>query len=172
VEAIKTAYRIAVVPSLPAGQLAGNGEIRVIPSGSQGGVWICSAGNVWRYMAAMLVTALDSGVLAGNAVTLAGVIPANCLLMGVTAQVTVAVTGSATWDLGDDVDGDCYGAALAPALGTQANVNTYDAGLAAPIYNRAAALRSDIIITNDGANPFTGGRILIRIYSLVFPYPV
>ena len=170
--AANTALRLAVTPNLPAA-LVGNAEVRAIVAGSQAGFWFNGAGNAWQRIAGMTVTNLDSGVLAGAAVTLAGVIPANCLILAVTAQVTVAITGSANWQLGDTAVVTRYGAALAVALGTQANVTTYLAALVAPMFNSAAAgPLTDIVITNDGANPFTGGRILIRIYSLAFPSPV
>lgn len=167
---LKTAYRIKTQVTLPAtGMLAANGEVRVITTGTQAGLWLYGPTARWSMMAGFNTISLDSGVLAGAAVTLVGAIPAGSLLMGVTAQVTVAITGSATWDLGVTAATTRYGDNLAPALGTTCNIANYLAAFTAPIYHPAAM---DVIITDDGANPFTGGRILIRLYTFTFPLPV
>src|SRR4051812_12123164 len=62
-----------------------------------------------------------SGVLAGATVTLAGAIPAGCLLMGVSAFVhTVIPAGGGTtdFDIGDGVTPNLFADAVALAAGT------------------------------------------------------
>lgn len=181
IRAANTAFRIGVNPSLPIALpsgLVGNAEVRAIVIGTQAGLYFLGntpyvAAPAWQRVLAATMTPVDSGVLAGNAVTIPNVIPLGHLLLAVVAEVTVVITGSTTWDLGDNVDPVRYAAALPPGpVGVAANIETYGPLALGPLWNSNNAAITDLLITNDGFIAFTGGRITIRIYSLVFPWPV
>lgn len=98
---------------------------------------------------------VESGVLAGAMVTLAGLIPAGCILLGVTHRVTAVITGATTWDSGDGVTQDLFANDKALALGTTAGLADHKAGTFAPKLYTAAG---DVVFTANGP-VFTAGKI-------------
>lgn len=87
--------------------------------------------------------------LTGASVTAAGLIPARCILLGVTSWVIAAVTGATSYSVGNAAGQSQYGSGLGIAAGAQ------NIGVIGPtaIYDPGP-----VVVTAGGGN-FTGGRI-------------
>lgn len=105
-------------------------------------------------------TTLLSG-LTGATVTATNLIPANCILLGVTARVTTAITGATTFDIGDGVTADRFGNDVAIAL------NTTSQNAIAPALFAAA---NNVVLTANGSN-FTGGAVRLTAHFMTLVAP-
>ncbi len=105
-------------------------------------------------------TTLLSG-LSGATVTATSLIPANCILLGVTARVTTAVTGATTFDIGDGTTANRFGDDIAIALNTTAN------NCIAPALISAA---TNVVLTANGSN-FTGGAVRLTAHFMTLVAP-
>ena len=102
-----------------------------------------------------------------NVVTMtSGSLPAASLILGLTCKNTVAITGSggfATYAIGNGTTANKWGATVAKALNTTANIGDYAAG--GPTYQLAAG---SLVFTANGAETFTAGVISCTVYSINF----
>ena len=106
-----------------------------------------------------------SAAISGATVTFASLIPAGCLVLGVTSLVTTAITGATDFDLGDGVDIDAFGAALPIALSSASDLT--DSTLASPAIYTAA---TDVIATANGG-AFTAGDLRVAVHYLSLTAP-
>ena len=101
--------------------------------------------------------------LSGATVTATNLIPAGCWLVGVTARVTLAITGAADFDIGDGTDVDLWGAAIAIALDTVTDITEFTAAGQAQ-YTAA----NNVVMTGNGS--FTAGSVrLVAHYIDLIP---
>lgn len=103
------------------------------------------------------VTTTLSG-LSGASVTTVGLIPAKVVLRGAVARVTTAITGAASFEIGDGTDVDRYGTAVAIALGTTTSSSNFTADPES--YSSSAR---EITLTANGGN-FTGGAVRLVVW--------
>lgn len=89
--------------------------------------------------------------LSGAHVTAAGLIPARCIVLGVTAKVLAAVTGAASFDCGLSAGASQFGGSLGIALGSQ------NVGVVGPFAVYAA---TDVVLSANGGS-FSGGNVLL-----------
>ena len=99
--------------------------------------------------------------LSGATVTATNLIPANCILLGVTARVTTAITGATSFDIGDGSTADRFGDDIAIALNTTAN------NCIAPALITAA---TNVVLTANGSN-FTGGAVRLTAHFMTLVAP-
>jgi len=92
--------------------------------------------------------------------TAASLIPAGVILLGVTTQVTEAITGAASYNVGDGAMPDIYGGAIATVLGTTSKLADHTSD---PL--RWMPASEDVEIGAVGGN-FTGGKLLITVHYL------
>ena len=105
-------------------------------------------------------TSLLTG-LSGATVTATNLIPANCILLGVTARVTTAITGATTFDIGDGTTANRFGDDIAIALNTTAN------NCIAPALVTAA---TNVVLTANGSD-FTGGAVRLTAHYMTLVAP-
>jgi hypothetical protein len=105
-------------------------------------------------------TTLLSG-LTGATVTATNLIPANSILLGVTARVTTAITGATTFDIGDGTTANRFGDDVAIALNTTSNQ------VIAPAAFTAA---NNVVLTANGSN-FTGGAVRLTAHFMTLVAP-
>ena len=107
----------------------------------------------------------DSGTIpSGATYTFTGAIPANRLLLGVTAHNQVAITGATGYSIGISGVAAKYGTKAAAADDTVPASNLISGyTITTPEYTGAAAL--DIILTATGSN-FTGGRVWLTVHYI------
>lgn len=92
------------------------------------------------------------------------VIPANCIVLAVTARVTTEITGPTNWKMGKATDNPAnrYGATLALAAGTtQIGLD----GTNVPYNTTAVAIRFS---AQDDATAFTAGVIRVTLHYIDF----
>ena len=107
----------------------------------------------------MCTRIIDSPVLSGTNINLKNAIPPGVVVLGITADVKTAITGTPTWDLGIATDTTCYASNVATAKGTSAtSVNTSNPSSGSMNYKTY----TDLVITSKTSN-FTGGQIRITI---------
>jgi hypothetical protein len=99
--------------------------------------------------------------LSGATVTATNLIPANCILLGVTARVTTAITGATTFDIGDGSTANRFGDDIAIAAGTTAN------NCIAPALITAA---TNVVLTANGSN-FTAGAVRVTAHYMTLVAP-
>jgi len=104
----------------------------------------------------------------GNAsITLAGLIPAGAILLGVTSRVIVANTNGActSMSIGDGTTADLWGAALSTALAaTTTNAN------ATSNWPTPVPAATDVVITANGGNAFSlQVRVTAHYYTISAP---
>ncbi len=99
--------------------------------------------------------------LTGATVTATNLIPANCILLGVTARVTTAITGATTFDIGDGSTANRFGDDIAIALNTTAN------NCIAPALISAA---TSVVLTANGSN-FTAGAVRVTAHYMTLVAP-
>lgn len=107
-----------------------------------------------------IIAATESG-LSGAAVTTSLVLPANALILGVTARVTMAIAG---------VTGFALGIAGEPALfgaGYAGDANTEVVGAISP---RVVADPTPVSVTAEGGS-FTGGALHLACHTLTMGAP-
>jgi hypothetical protein len=93
--------------------------------------------------------------------TATALIPANALVIGVTARVTTAVTGATSFDIGDGTTSNLFGDDVAVAL------DTTSANTIAPSRYAAA---TNVVLTANGAN-FSGGAVRLTVHFLTLVAP-
>jgi hypothetical protein len=104
------------------------------------------------------VVAVLSG-LSGALATAAGLIPANCYVLGVTREVLTAISGSTGMDVGDPDHTIRWGENLPiMPLGQATDLKDFRISTI-PLYGRA----TDVIVTARGGN-FTGGSVRLIVY--------
>ena len=99
--------------------------------------------------------------LSGATVTATNLIPANCILLGVTARVTTAITGATTFDIGDGTTANRFGDDIAIAAGTTAQ------NCIAPALIAAA---TNVVLTANGSN-FTAGAVRVTAHYMTLVAP-
>lgn len=101
-----------------------------------------------------------TGTLSGATATLSSLIPAGCMVVGITTRVITAITGATGYDVGDGTTQDAYGANIGIGLGTTSDIT--DATIsAAPLYTAA----TDVVLTALGSN-FTGGDVRVTVHYI------
>jgi hypothetical protein len=105
-------------------------------------------------------TTLLSG-LTGATVTATNLIPANSILLGVTARVTTAITGATTFDIGDGTTANRFGDDVAIALNTTSN-RVIDPAL--------VTAATSVVLTANGSN-FTGGAVRLTAHFMTLVAP-
>jgi len=101
----------------------------------------------------------------GQTATIAGAIPTGVLVLGISLRVITAITGPATFSIGDGVDPDRWGAGIAVGLGTIAR-GTAQTSAVVEFFPAG----NDIVITSDGVD-FTGGEVRVIIHYVTFTAP-
>jgi hypothetical protein len=104
------------------------------------------------------VAALQSA-MTGATVTATNLIPVG-FLIGITVRVTTLITGATTFDIGDGVDVDRWGAAIAVAAGTVTTIASYTANG----FGQFGAV-NNVVLTANGAN-FTAGAVRITAHYI------
>lgn len=104
-------------------------------------------------------TELLSG-LSGATATSTNLIPDGALVLAVVTRVTTAITGATSFDIGDGVDADRWGATIAVAAGTTSGHADYTA-TTVQIFTSA----NSIVLTANGSN-FTGGAVRVTVYYI------
>jgi hypothetical protein len=104
--------------------------------------------------------------LVGASVTTVSLIPAGCMVIGVTVRVETTITGPATFSIGDGVDVDRWGAGIPVAAGTRTDISDFTSTTIS--LNLAGA--ANATITSDGVD-FTGGdvRVVVHYMQLFAP---
>ncbi|HEU00507.1 hypothetical protein LCGC14_0987170 [marine sediment metagenome] len=98
--------------------------------------------------------------MSGATVTATTLIPAGSLVVGVSLRVTTNITGANTFDVGDGVDVDRWGAAVALASSTTTDIADFT--ILNPV-NYAAA--TDVVLTANGPD-FTAGAVRLTVHYL------
>ena len=124
-----------------------------------GGTFLSTGANGQSTQLGQSTTLLSA--LSGATVTATNLIPANCILLGVTARVTTAITGATTFDIGDGTTADRFGNDIAIALNTTAN------NCIAPALVTAA---TNVVLTANGSN-FTGGAVRLTAHFITLVAP-
>lgn len=127
-----------------------------------GAAW--RAGDVIGKTGAGLGLAVFDAVLnlTGASVRAKGLIPARAILLGVTSWTIEAVTGAASYSVGDSSSSSRFGGSLGIAKGAQ------NIGVIGP---SATYSPGDVIVTAAGGN-FTGGRVGVAVSALVPSVPL
>lgn len=103
--------------------------------------------------------------LSGATATASSLIPAGSMVIGLGAYVTTAITGPASFDIGDGTDVDKFGAAIALAQTT--TVDMTDSTVTAPSIYTAA---TDVVLTANGGTFSTGAvRLVVHYIKLNAP---
>lgn len=99
--------------------------------------------------------------LSGSSVTTALTIPAEALVIGVSARVTTSITGATGFALGTAAEPSAFGAGFGPGLGVLAEL---------PIAPRAFAVATPVRVSAEGGN-FTGGALRLACHILAIGAP-
>lgn len=124
-----------------------------------GGTFLSTGANGQSTQLGQSTTLLTG--LTGATVTATNLIPANCILLGVTARVTTAITGATTFDIGDGTTANRFGDDIAIALNTTAQ------NCIAPALVTAA---TNVVLTANGSN-FTGGEVRLTAHFMTLVAP-
>lgn len=177
-----------IVPAAAGGGWAGHdGEVAVFLNGGWAfispwegwRVWVASDtgfalhdGVDWRLasqpaspggaLTALRHVEIDHTVAAGSTSETAQFIPDKAIVLGVTARITVAITGATAWSLGVVGSPDRYGSGFGPALNGFAHGVT-----GSPL---AYFGESSVLLTANGGN-FTGGEVRIAVHYLALSPP-
>lgn len=99
--------------------------------------------------------------LSGATQTAAALIPANSIVIGVTARVTTAITGATSFDIGDGTTANIFGDDVAVAF------NTTSQNTIAPTRYATA---TNVVLTANGGN-FTAGAVRLTVHFLTLVAP-
>jgi hypothetical protein len=124
-----------------------------------GGTFLSTGANGQSTQLGQSTTLLST--TSGATVTATNLIPANCILLGVTARVTTAITGATTFDIGDGSTADRFGDDIAIALNTTAN------NCIAPALITAA---TNVVLTANGSD-FTAGAVRLTAHYMTLVAP-
>lgn len=106
----------------------------------------------------MQTTFVDVATSAGSSVTAASLIPAGSFLIGITVRVISNVGGPASFDVGDGIDVDRWGASIAAGIGTTTDITDFTSGA---VTTFPAA--NDVVLTSTGVD-FTAGTVRITVH--------
>jgi len=106
----------------------------------------------------MQTTFVDVATSAGSSVTAASLIPAGSFLIGITVRVISNVGGPASFDVGDGIDVDRWGASIASGIGTTTDITDFTSGA---VTTFPAA--NDVVLTSTGVD-FTAGTVRITVH--------
>ena len=98
--------------------------------------------------------------MTGATVTAINLIPAGSFVIGVSIFVDTTITGATTFDVGDGVDVDRWGAAILLPSGTTTDITDYTADGFGQF-----ATANDVVLTANGAN-FAAGAVTITIHYI------
>ena len=118
----------------------------------------------------IVLTEEQSAALSGATTTLSNFIPANAMVLGVTARVTTTITGATTWSMGISADDDKWGSGLALASGTTVNASDWTPQFSGQSIYIAGSSADDLVFTAAGSN-FTGGVIRAAIHYIALTPP-
>tara|TARA_R110002012_G_scaffold40547_10_gene111703 strand:+ start:13569 stop:14312 length:744 start_codon:yes stop_codon:yes gene_type:complete len=107
-----------------------------------------------------IIDATVSG-MTGSAVTASLILPANALILGVTARVTTPIVGATGFALGIAGEPELFGTGYAPETSTEA------VGVIGP---RAFATATLVVVTAEGGS-FTGGALNLACHTLTLGAP-
>lgn len=131
-------------------------------SGAVTGGSIVQAGNNGALTTIAHATALLSA-LEGATVTATDLIPANSIVLGVTARVTTIITGATSFSIGDGTDADRWGATIDIEAGTVSATATITS---VPFY----AAATSVVLTAAGSDFLTGAvRLVVHYVTLTAP---
>lgn len=99
--------------------------------------------------------------LSGAAVTLAGLIPARAVVLAVSTRTSEAVTGAASYSVGDGAVADRFGGSLGVAAGSE------NVGVIGPTAYYAA---TPVVLTAQGG-AFTGGAVRVAVQYIAATPP-
>lgn len=126
-----------------------------------GGNALTTGGNGQSTQLGQSTTASPTPTTSGATVTVAALIPANSIVIGVTARVTTAITGATSFDIGDGTTANLFGDDVAVAL------NTTSQNTIAPTRYATA---TNVVLTANGGN-FTGGAVRLTVHFLTLVAP-
>lgn len=98
--------------------------------------------------------------MTGATITVASIIPAGAVVVGVTCKVTTAITGATSFDLGTVADPDRFGAGIGVAAGTTSDNRNWTAGTI-----ECFPTTTSLLITANGGN-FTDGAVYVSVQYL------
>lgn len=114
---------------------------------------------------ATLGTSTATATLSGSTTTVgSNLLPAGCLVLGVTAVLTTAITGSGVtgFTLGDGTTANLFGTATAVAQGTFTDFTKYATAWTPKSY----AANGNVVATATGGS-FTGGAIRVTTWYML-----
>lgn len=135
------------------------GDVAIIGNIAQQGA------NVQKTIIQQATTELTG--LAGATMTATNLIPAGSFVIGVSAKVTADITGASSWDLGDGVDVDRWGAGIALTLSPVTTVDITD--FTASGFGQFASA-NDVVLTANVAN-FTAGAVRLTVHYISLTAP-
>lgn len=98
--------------------------------------------------------------MSGATITLANIIPAGAVVVGITCKVTTAITGATSFDLGTAPDADRFGAGIAVAVGTTSDNRDWTSGTV-----ECFPSNTSLILTANGGN-FATGAVYVSVQYL------
>lgn len=110
-----------------------------------------------------VVTKVIDAALSGSSVTLSDVIPAGCVVVGVSGIVTTAITGASGFEVGIPTDTTRYANKFVVAQGTAITAIT-DSTATAPVNYTSY---TNIVVTSK-TSAFTGGALRLAIHYIIF----
>jgi hypothetical protein len=105
-------------------------------------------------------TFADVATSAGSSVTAAGVIPAGSFVIAITVLVTSTVGGPASFDVGDGIDVDRWGASISGGSFTTTDITDFTSGAVTTFQ-----VASDVVLTSTGVD-FTSGNVRITVHYM------
>lgn len=102
----------------------------------------------------------------GGAYEAVGQLPAGALVIGVTARVTVSITGCTAWSLGSVVMPEAWGRSIDVTAGTTTTGVAILSGGLTPV---GLVAQPALLTAIDGT--FAGGSVLLRTYYLELGAP-
>jgi hypothetical protein len=88
--------------------------------------------------------------------TATALIPANCIVIGVSCRVTTAITGATSFDIGDGTTANLFASAVPVALGSTSNLV-----IAPKVY----ATATNVVCTANGST-FTAGAVRLTVHYM------
>jgi hypothetical protein len=92
----------------------------------------------------------------GASRTATALIPANCIVIGVSCRVTTAITGATSFDIGDGTTANLFASAVPVALGSTSNLV-----IAPKVY----ATATNVVCAANGSN-FTAGAVRLTVHYM------
>ena len=127
-------------------------------------------GDVYANVGSGFPQRAESSVdVTGISTTITGLIPVGSLVLGVTIRVLTAITGPASFRVGDAYNDYKWGANILPAANTGSTAADFEATFPNPKFYTAGG---NVVLTPNATN-FLTGTVLVRVYyiSLAAPAP-